>query len=79
MLPNYLHLVQLRLIMAHRTEAASSRPLLCCRYDMHLLDDDHTTPTEPNMLSDVHDIVRYVQSTWGATPAGDGELLLRFY
>ena len=46
---------------------------------MHLLDDDHTTPTEPNMLSDVHDIVRYVQSTWGATPAGDGELLLRFY
>ena len=26
---------------------------------MHLLDGDHTTPTKPDMLSDVHDIVRY--------------------
>ena len=66
--------------MADRTQAASSRPLLCYRYDMHLLDDDHTTPIEANTLSDVHDVVQqHVQSTWGASPAGDGELLPRFY
>ena len=77
MIPNYLHLVQLRRSSWHTGQKLRVQDR--CRYDMHLLDGDHTTPTEPDMLSDVHNIMRYVQSTWGATPAGDGELLPRFY